>query len=141
MPEIPDYDLVRTDGPLDTGRTGLSRLWSLAIATIVVAGGLAYFIYSRQTAPTPAPAAKAVQATEEAVRPLGGTPEGVSVPPLDESDAVVRELVRKLSSHPAVAAWLLTNGLIRNFTVTVANVAEGVTPAKHLRALRPSSSF
>src|SRR5262245_15631734 len=141
MPDIPDYDLVRTEGPLDTGRVGPPRLWIMAFAVILAAGGLGYFVYSRQTRPAPAPPAKAVEATEEPVRPLGGTPERVSVPPLDESDAVVRELVRKLSSHPAVAAWLTTNGLIRNFTVAVANVAEGVTPAKHLRALRPSSSF
>jgi len=46
-----------------------------------------------------------------------------------------------LSNHPTVAAWLATNGLIRNFTVAVANIAEGVTPAKQLSALRPSAAF
>jgi hypothetical protein len=38
-------------------------------------------------------------------------------------------------------AWLPTNGLIRNFTVVVANIADGATPARHLRVLRPSSAF
>ena len=38
-------------------------------------------------------------------------------------------------------AWLPTNGHIRNFTVVVANIADGVTPAKHLGVLRPSAKF
>ena len=38
-------------------------------------------------------------------------------------------------------AWLPTNGLIRNFTVVVANIAEGPTPAKQLKVLRPSAPF
>jgi hypothetical protein len=63
------------------------------------------------------------------------------VPPLDESDAVVRELVKGLSSHPSVAAWLATDGLIRNFTVVVANTAEGTSPVVHLRRLRPAAPF
>ena len=31
------------------------------------------------------------------------------MPPLNESDAVVRELVKKVSSHPSVVAWSLAN--------------------------------
>jgi hypothetical protein len=65
----------------------------------------------------------------------------VVVPPLDQSDPVVRELVRQLTSHPQVAAWLATDGLIRNFTVVMLNTADGATPARHLRALRPAAVF
>ena len=61
--------------------------------------------------------------------------------PLDQSDTLVRTLVGALSSQPAVAAWLTTNGLIRNFTVAVTNVANGDTPAKHLKPLRPAGAF
>ena len=38
-------------------------------------------------------------------------------------------------------AWLPTTGLIRNFTVVVANIAEGPTPAKHVKVLRPAAPF
>ena len=142
MPEIPDYELVKTDGPLDAGPSQRSRLWLAALLAVVGIGAVAYFVYGRRPAPAPStPAAKAVEATEVPVRPLGGTAERVAVPPLDESDAVVRDLVRKITSHPAARAWLATNGLIRNFTVAVTNVSEGLTPATHLRALRPGSSF
>jgi hypothetical protein len=65
----------------------------------------------------------------------------VTVPPLDESDPVVRTLVEQLSSHPAVAAWLATGGLVRNFTVVVTNIAEGATPAVHLRVFRPQATL
>ena len=65
----------------------------------------------------------------------------ILVPPLDESDAFVRELVKAISSHPLTAAWLATDGLIRNFTVVTVTIAEGKTPAGDLRVLRPSSSF
>ena len=65
----------------------------------------------------------------------------LTVPPLDETDDLVRTLVRALSSHPGVAAWLATEGRIRNFTVVVTNIAEGKAPAALLRMLRPSSPF
>jgi len=57
------------------------------------------------------------------------------------SDAIIRELVGKLSAHPRVAAWLATDGLVRNFTVVVVNIAEGRTPAPQLRRLRPTGAF
>jgi hypothetical protein len=81
-----------------------------------------------------------VQPTAERAA-LGAAAEAIDVPPLDESDSLVRELVARLSAHPGVAAWLATDGLVRNFTVVVANIAEGRTPAGHLRSLAPSGSF
>ena len=138
-PDFPDYELVRTEGSFDEGYIGRSRLWIAGILLVALTGGVAYYVYSRRAAPAQAPA-PAVQGTEVPVRPLAAAEE-VAVPPLDESDGVVRDLVQKISSHPAVAAWLTTTGLIRTFTVAVADVAEGITPAKHLRVLRPTSSF
>jgi hypothetical protein len=65
----------------------------------------------------------------------------VTLPPLDASDTLVRTLVQALSDSPAIMAWLPTNGRIRNFTVVVANIADGVSPARHLSVLRPSGTF
>jgi hypothetical protein len=118
----------------------------IALGLLIVAAGLAiYVVFGRKAsgpvdnaAATPPAAA---QVTEEAVKPLGAEAERIVVPPLDESDPVVRELVGKLSSHPRVAAWLTTQGLVRNFTAVVVAVAEGKTPAGSLRSLRPSASF
>jgi len=141
MAEPQDYELLKTDVELGADRTPPPRLWVAAIIGVVVAVLVAYFIYGRRPAPAPPAAASKPAETEVAVQPLGRDAERIAVPPLDESDAVVRELVRKITSHPRVLAWLATNGLIRNFAVVVENVAAGVTPAKQLRVLRPASSF
>jgi hypothetical protein len=116
----------------------------VAIGLFVVAVGFAlYLVFGRQTsAPVnEQPSAAAVAATDKPAAPLGGVGDAIAVPPLDESDPLVRELVTKLSAHPRVAAWLTTDGLIRNFTVVVANISEGRTPATHLRTVAPAGPF
>jgi hypothetical protein len=85
-------------------------------------------------------AAPQAQASAPA-RPLGGEAAAVTVPPLDQSDAVVADLVRKLSSHPRVAAWLTTKGLIRNFAAVVLRINDGKATANLLQPLRPTSAF
>jgi hypothetical protein len=40
-----------------------------------------------------------------------------------------------------VVAWFTTGQLIRNFTVVVLNIAEGQTPAPHLRAVPVAGTF
>lgn len=67
--------------------------------------------------------------------------QNISLPPLNESDSLVRDLVRALSGHPQVAAWLTTDQLIRNFTISVMEVADGDTPAGYLQAVAPASRF
>ena len=69
-------------------------------------------------------AAPAAAPTDAAPRSARMCPP-IDLPPLDESDDVVRGLVKELSSNPAVAAWLATDNLIRNFTVVVSNIAPG----------------
>jgi hypothetical protein len=49
--------------------------------------------------------------------------------------------VKKISSHPRVAAWLTTDDLVRNFTVVVTNIADGKAPAAFLQPLRPAGDF
>jgi hypothetical protein len=65
----------------------------------------------------------------------------IDLPPLPQTDPIVRELVARLSSHPTVAAWLATKGLIVNFTVATLNVAEGRTPVQVLRSIAPRGRF
>ena len=65
----------------------------------------------------------------------------IDLPPLPQTDPIVRELVARLSSHPTIAAWLATKGLIANFTVVTLNIAEGRTPAQFLRPVAPRGRF
>jgi hypothetical protein len=145
MRNIPDYELLKTgDEPPGPEPTPRPSGWMVAaLLVVVVSVGIAvYFIYTRRPpASAPAPVAKAAAPVPKPVRPLGGNPESVDVPPLGESDQVVRDLVRQITSNAAALSWLTTTGLIRNFAVVVENLVEGVTPAKHLAILRPKSPF
>src|SRR5262245_53651022 len=145
MNDLPDYELRRTllepeepDGPRDR-RVGL---W-IAIGVVGVAiGAASYYAFFWKPRPDPrAGAATSRTPVTEPLPALGGKGDSIAIPPLDASDSVVRTLVQALSESPAIMAWLPTNGLIRNFTVVVTNVADGVTPAKHLSVLRPSAKF
>jgi len=141
MADLHEYDLLKTDDPLSTPPRR-SGVWIAAVVAVIAAAMAGYLMFRRSPPAAPTPAARPAAApAPQPVRPLGGDAERVTVPPLDQSDTVVRELVRKITLHPAAIAWLTTNGLIRNFTVVVSNVAEGPTPARQLGVLRPATGF
>src|SRR5260221_14204275 len=143
MTDLQDYELRREDREPYSEKPPPSRGWAIALALLTVAAAAAFYIgfgMRRVPAPVAIAPASATRASEPS-RALGGEAEAVTVPPLADSDPVVRALVRALSNHQVVVAWLATDGLIRGFTVAVANIAEGASPAKQLRALRPTAPF
>lgn len=119
--------------------------WLLIIAAgVLVFALVAVWYYLRSGADLD----RADTGTEEALapQPSGAQPleepgGDTALPPLDESDPLVRDLVRALSQHPQVVAWLTTDQLIRNFTVAVMNVSGGETPAGHLHTIAPGGRF
>ena len=147
MADVRDYELLKSvqessslRGP---GRSPL--VWVASALLLVAIGAAAYVVFggrgqSPQSAQT-GRSDRSGQSPSDQRQPLGTEADPIDLPPLSETDAVVRDLVRALSAHPSVTAWLTTDDLIRNFTVVVGNVAEGRTPARHLAALRPSSGF
>jgi hypothetical protein len=142
--EAPDLELHRTatDPDLPTPTRRPAGPW-IAIAVLVAAAATAAYLAFlwRHPAPANGAAAPASAAATSVSPPLGGKGESIVLPPLDASDTLVRTLVQGLTESPAVMAWLPTNGLIRNFTVVVSNIAEGPTPARHLKVLRPAAPF
>ena len=79
---------------------------------------------------------------ESAAPPSGETealPEAAPIvlPPLSTSDDFVRAIVEKLSAHPVLASFVVTEQLVRKAVVVVANVAEGLSPARLFPHLRP----
>lgn len=140
MPDVSDYELFKTgDEPPRTRRS--VGLW-VAVAVVLAAAlvTLLVLVWQRRATSVPATAAR-TEAPARPARPLGGEAEPIAVPPLNETDALVRELVKKVSSNPRIAAWLATDDLIRDFTIGVANVAQGESAARQLRVLRPPSNF
>jgi hypothetical protein len=135
--DLSDYEIGQAELPPSRPPRRASGLW-IAGAGLIAAGAIAaYLAFGNRSAPAPTESATAPKPAQT----LGGEPAPIAVPPLDQSDPLVRELVKQLSSHPSVAAWLATPGLIRNFVAVVTAVAEGRSPASQLKVLRPSGGF
>ena len=115
----------------------------VAVAVGAAAALAAFVVFGPRSGEraTPAAAVSAPSAPGEPTQPLGRPAASVTLPPLDQSDPIVRELLGKLSTHPRVAAWLATNELIRNFTHIVAGVADGQAPVSLAGPLRPAGAF
>jgi len=143
MDNLPDYSLRKSTSERPGSSPGPPVGWWIAAVAVIAAVVVgAYFFFGRRpAAPAATPPEAETSTPAPAPQPLGGPAQAADVPPLDESDAFVRQLVSGLSAHPVVSAWLATNGLIRNFVVVVENIAEGTTPAVHLQALRPKGGF
>src|ERR1043165_3216407 len=110
MPDVSDFDLLKT--PNDQSRLPQRSIgmW-VAIALLIIAAAAAayYGFWHRRPAQLVTTEPKAPPRAAD--RPRGGAAEPVNLPPLNETDAVVRELVKKVSSHPSVAAWLASDDL------------------------------
>jgi hypothetical protein len=144
MTELGDLQLDKWQSPVEPE----GHRFALRVVAIVVVlaalGAAAYFLLWRKTQPSTAD----VKAhTEQAVapdatpKPVAEPGDAIDLPALPETDAIVRQLVGGLSSHPSVAAWLAGDQLIRNFTVSVLTTAGGRTPALQLARLRPAQKF
>jgi hypothetical protein len=138
-----DFDDLRLDKPPIPPPPPQPRWVPLAAAAVLLIALAAVWYYLRRGAD--GDQAQPRSATEQSIPQRPGLIEepaaNPDLPPLDESDAFVRDLVRALSEHPIVAAWLTSDQLIRTFTVSVMNVAEGDTPSRHLYTIRPEDRF
>jgi hypothetical protein len=141
MPVEPgDINLLKTGstdpaGPASGASRTFVRVAFIAIVVLIVA---AVFVFLRRgrSEPVDAPTKQAPDAA--AVRQPA---EGTTLPPLAETDPVVRQLVRALSTHPVVVAWLANDQLIVNFVVVTGKIAEGQTPAAELKSIGPIAPF
>jgi hypothetical protein len=137
MTEHPaDVDLDKptppdSDRPPPRSRPPVGLL--VAVGVLLVALGAAYVFLGRGPSEPSVPAAATQPVEAPAQR--GEPGEQIVLPPLDETDPLVRQLVERLSSHPTVAAWLTTDGLILNFVVVTSRIANGQTPVAELKAV------
>ena len=149
MTELGDFPLHAPEHP--AVRPPGSRLRLLVAVALVlgpVIAGVLYWIAPRQSEEAPSPAVVESPAPAEPAAPepgeleeMAAEPEPLILPLLDQSDTLLRELAAALSAHPDLAAWLVTDELIRTFTVAIENIADGQNPAPRLSALAPKSGF
>ena len=147
MTDLGDLKLERSEEPpitLPPPRSANYGVWATVLVAAVVLGAAAWFITSRRQPSSPpattVPAAPQAPVPERPVVPLVRAAD-INLPPLPQTDPIVRELVARLSSHPTIAAWLATKGLIANFTLVTLTIAEGRTPAQLLRPIAPRGQF
>jgi hypothetical protein len=147
MDRLDDFRLGSdTEPPLgqEPARGSRALLW-MASVLVVVGAVVAGVVLMRRPAPAPAAVDAVPQATAapqtEGRAPLGPEVEPIDLPPLVLTDPLVRDLLAKLSSSPTLAAWLATDGLIRAFVASIDNVADGMSPVRHVRALAPRAPF
>ena len=144
--DLRDFEL-KSDEPESSPNgegPGTPRWPYLAAVAVVILVVVAFFFF-RQGKPLAPPEAS------EAAPPAAAEPTDASeseqdliigeVPLLVDSDAWLRQILAQISSHPQLAEWLVTPELIRGFVVVVDNVAEGVSPRKHLEMAIPDESF
>lgn len=135
-----DVDLdkpVSDDRPGPPARRGPPVALLAGIGVLLLALVAAYIFLRRPPPQSTTPAATTTPTTAQQAEPA----EQIVLPPLDETDPLVRQLVEGVSSHPTIAAWLTTDGLILNFVVVAARIANGDSPVGELKALGPIPRF
>lgn len=117
----------------------------IGVLAVAIVAGLATFFFfgGQETVEEPEPIVEAplLPPPPPAPPPVVEPAEEIALPALDESDSLVRNLVAALTSHPAFAAWLIPDQLVRTFVLVVENVADGNNPAARLTPLRPTQRF
>ena len=141
-----EYKTVR----IDHGRGGPGRgaVVGIVAALIVVGVGVLFFFRSGVEEPVPAPegppvadVAKPSEPLPELGQPGADDEPEVEIPALDESDAVVTELLGALTSRPDLVDAMLPDRMVRRFVAVVDNIAEGVHPRPHMAVKHPETSF
>ena len=119
---------------------GIPRGAIVGVIVLVAIGAAAYFFFIRRPAPSKV-ATPATTSAAQAPKAAADDVEHIDLPPLDDSDALVRQRIGILSSNRLVGAWLATRGLIRNFVVVVENISHGMNPSRHVSVLKPAGQF
>ena len=122
-------------------------IFTVAAFLVVIALGIAVYFIFFQKKPEEIPPAEQVE--ESVVLPE----EKIEVPKaeesdyelvdvnIEESDPLVRDLIKNISENPKLAQWLMTKDVIRKFTAAVDNIANGQSPRAHIDFFKPDGKF
>ena len=102
---------------------------------LLTSGAIWFWLRSGEPDSTPSPTVATDPAPAEPAEPV------LDLPDLDASDAVLRDVLARLSDHPEWSRWLVTDDMVRRFVAAVVNVAEGDSPRSHVDFLQPEDPF
>ena len=139
MADISDYELQKDSNPAPPESASIGRWIAVGVLFVLAIAAGWYYMQNRRGATDAAPVSTGE--TDAANQPLGAGGPAIDLPPLDETDTLVRTLATGLSSHPLLVSWLATDGILRRFTVVIDNIAYGQPVRKQLTAVTPAGSF
>jgi hypothetical protein len=109
---------------------------AIAILVLLLLGGGWWYYTQRQA---PAPIRPAVSGTEAPVAPpVAQAPE---LPPLDQMDPFLRQLLGALSNHPGLAAWLVSDDLTKQLAAAIHRASRGESPSRDFKPFAPKTGF
>ncbi len=117
--------------------------WSTAAVVVVAAGIGVYYRYYSQPVPEkvqesrPPPPPPTAAENGGVQHPVPADTEAAALPPLNQSDQVVRDSLAGLFGQPAVAQFLVPENIVRHLVVTVDNLPRKKV-AVDLRPVKPT---
>lgn len=137
--------MARSSDPMRARRSRSRRRGvGVVLGVAAVLAGLCYWWLARDAAEREASPSEHAPVAERPLPPRApprDALETIPLPPLDASDAFLREQLGTLSSEADLARWLAEDDLAARLVASVDNVAEGKSPRAHLPFLRPSEPF
>jgi hypothetical protein len=117
--------------------------WSAAAVVVVIVGIGVYYRYHAQSVPQkvqqnrPAPPPPTNTENGGIQHPVPSSADSTALPPLNQSDQVVRDSLAGLFGQPAAAQFLVPENIVRHIVVTVDNLPRKKV-AVDLRPLKPT---
>ncbi|MCP4220288.1 MAG: DUF3014 domain-containing protein [bacterium] len=122
-------------------------IWGSVVVAIVLLLPLIYYFFFMAEPEVPKPITPGAEPAKRS-EPAKAPPREVLPPEieplkveLNESDNVLRELLKECSSAPGFPVWLADGDILRRFTGVVQNIAEGGSPAPLLQFMMPKKKF
>jgi hypothetical protein len=159
MNEQEDFDLEPPEEEIGAEETRAARPRMAVFVVAVLLGALGIWLFAgrdRELPPPPSPVGEQPPPAPETPllseplplleeQPPAAPPEAPLLPPvlpgLDGSDELARRLIMELMPGHIPERWLQSEDLVRLFVVVVDNIAEGLSPRRHLAFLAPKEKL
>src|SRR4029450_8524949 len=111
MAKTPDYDLMRPEEPpeWEEPKRPVAVWAAIVVVALLLAVAVAAYFWGGGREPLAPVVTERAETPPPPARPLGGEAAAIDLPPLGETDPLVRELVRQISTNPKVVSWLVTH--------------------------------
>ena len=119
--------------------------WGVGIAAIVAAAALGFYFWQQRTIGTPPPAPQVQTAPAPKVEPQIQHPvqvtEAEPLPPLEQSDALLKETLVQKFGRKRVSEFFFLDGIVRRIVATIDNLPREKVATKVMAVKPVAGSF